>query len=357
MSAAPPEATASTENLADILPTLPEPLSSLLPHLVPALAHLSHLLQTELPTTTASSNTFGDTQLSLDLLADKLIFAALKSSHAVHFASSEETAAQVDLGGEACSVAFDPLDGSSIIPQNFAVGTIIAIFPPGPFSDRRGDDIIAAIVASYGPRTELFIAIPHGPNPRCLRFLLTANPTPPPPRTPLPSPPPPIPQAPLLATYFRNASPPTFSNLKLFAPANLRAATALPGYSRFVNHCISNRFTLRYSGGLVPDVLQLLVKGGGVYSSPATGVSGDAGGGAAPAKLRVLYELVAMACVVECAGGEASDGAGRFLARKLGDLDERSPVCYGSPEWVSMYDEMVGPMLAGEAEAGEPSSF
>jgi sedoheptulose-bisphosphatase len=49
----------------------------------------------------------------------------LRSSGLVHVASSEETPIEVDCGGTGYSVAFDPLDGSSIIDANFAVGTIV----------------------------------------------------------------------------------------------------------------------------------------------------------------------------------------------------------------------------------------
>ena len=55
-------------------------------------------------------------------MADKIIFDDLRSSNAVATASSEETSDMVDLGGEGYSVAFDPLDGSSIVGANFAVG-------------------------------------------------------------------------------------------------------------------------------------------------------------------------------------------------------------------------------------------
>lgn len=44
-------------------------------------------------------------------------------------ASSEETPTEDPMGGEGFSVAFDPLDGSSIIDTNFAVGTIFGIWP------------------------------------------------------------------------------------------------------------------------------------------------------------------------------------------------------------------------------------
>ena len=49
----------------------------------------------------------------------------LRESGVVHVAASEETPVEVSCGGSGFSVAFDPLDGSSIIDANFAVGTIM----------------------------------------------------------------------------------------------------------------------------------------------------------------------------------------------------------------------------------------
>ena len=46
---------------------------------------------------TACVNTFGDEQLAVDLLADKLLFEALKYSGAVKYACSEEVPEPVDL--------------------------------------------------------------------------------------------------------------------------------------------------------------------------------------------------------------------------------------------------------------------
>lgn len=45
------------------------------------------------------------------------------------YACSEEVPEPVDMGGSGFSVAFDPLDGSSIVDTNFAVGTILGIWP------------------------------------------------------------------------------------------------------------------------------------------------------------------------------------------------------------------------------------
>lgn len=56
------------------------------------------------------------------------------------------------------SVAFDPLDGSSIIDTNFAVGTIFGVWPGSRLVGVSGRDLSAAGMAVYGPRTTMTIA-------------------------------------------------------------------------------------------------------------------------------------------------------------------------------------------------------
>ena len=54
---------------------------------------------------------------------------AIPAQGCVKYACSEEVPEPVDLQGEGFSVAFDPLDGSSIVDTNFTVGTIFGVWP------------------------------------------------------------------------------------------------------------------------------------------------------------------------------------------------------------------------------------
>lgn len=63
---------------------------------------------------------------------------------------------------------------------------------------------------------------------------------------------------------------------------------------------VNNRYTLRYTGGMVPDVYHILVKNKGVFSNVAST--------AAKAKLRLLYECAPIALLVEAAGGARCGG-------------------------------------------------
>jgi hypothetical protein len=51
------------------------------------------------------------------------------AQHVCKLACSEEVPEPVDMGGEGFCVAFDPLDGSSIVDTNFSVGTIFGVWP------------------------------------------------------------------------------------------------------------------------------------------------------------------------------------------------------------------------------------
>jgi len=86
--------------------------------------------------------------------------SAIRNSGVVHVAASEENPIEVECGGsgDGFSVAFDPLDGSSIVDANFAVGTIVGIWPGRGLLGRRGEEQSAAFVCQYGPRVTMAIA-------------------------------------------------------------------------------------------------------------------------------------------------------------------------------------------------------
>ena len=115
---------------------------------------------------------------------------------------------------------------------------------------------------------------------------------------------------------------------KYFSPANLRAAAHDQAYLQLVNGYIQQQYTLRYAGGLVPDIVHMLVQGQGIYLSPVTEQS--------KAKLRRLYELCPLALVVECAGGKAVDPEnGRpVLGDEIRGCEEKGGIICGSEKTV-----------------------
>ncbi|HLO25118.1 MAG TPA: fructose-bisphosphatase class I, partial [Geobacteraceae bacterium] len=85
---------------------------------------------------------------------------------------------------------------------------------------------------------------------------------------------------------------------------------------------------LRYSGGFVPDINQVLMKGKGIFMYPA--LNGSPNG-----KLRLLFELNPMAFLIENAGGAATNGKVPILDLKPECLDQCAPIYIGCTEDVS----------------------
>lgn len=62
----------------------------------------------------------------------------------------------------------------------------------------------------------------------------------------------------------------TVSEGKLFAPGNLRATQDNEGYKKLFDYYMANTYQLRYTGGMVPDVNQIMVKGKGIFMNVAS---------------------------------------------------------------------------------------
>ena len=119
---------------------------------------------------------------------------------------------------------------------------------------------------------------------------------------------------------------------KIFSPANLRASQDLDGYRELVDYYMVNRYTLRYTGGLVPDVYQQFTKKQGIFCNPTSERS--------PAKLRLAFEAAPFGLLVEKSGGKTSDGktGGSILDVKINAVDQRTPLCCGSANEVDRFN-------------------
>mmetsp|Transcript_28591 Transcript_28591/g.48008 ORF Transcript_28591/g.48008 Transcript_28591/m.48008 type:complete len:356 (-) Transcript_28591:189-1256(-) len=262
----------------------------------------------------ACFNEFGDEQLAIDILANNVIFQNLKNSGSCATASSEETPTEDPMGGKGYSVAFDPLDGSSIIDTNFAVGTIWGTWEGEKLTGVTGRGIKAAGMAVYGPRTTITLAISNMEGAH--EFLLVDD---------------------FSAMHGQWIKTNEFNGIesgKLIAPGNLRATQDNEGYSKLFNYWVENMYQLRYTGGMVPDVNQLMVKGKGVFVNCASKNT--------KSKLRVLYEVAPIGYIIEKAGGKSSDGSGSVLDILIEDTEQVSQVAFGAPEEVERFDEYVG---------------
>jgi fructose-1,6-bisphosphatase I len=256
-----------------------------------------------------TSNLYGEEQLALDVLSDRIIRKRLIHSGVVCNIASEEMdeiyEAQTNANG-LYSVAYDPLDGSSLVDVNLAVGTIVSIYK-GCDLMQEGRNQVAAIYILYGPRVSLVYSVGNGVYEFTMNHLMEY-------------------------TLTRDSVTMKPSG-DIYSPGGLRKKYT-PGNERFLSYLEEKGSKLRYSGGFVPDINQVLMKGKGIFMYPALNDSPKG-------KLRLLFELNPMAYLVENAGGAASNGTQSILDIKPQSLDQREPIYIGCKEDVAKAMEFV----------------
>lgn len=242
-----------------------------------------------------SKNVYGEEQMALDVLSNKIFLNTFASNKSIGLVASEELSGEENLGEGEFAVCMDPLDGSSLIDVNLTIGSILGIYKTRTFMGTCGRDQVAAVMAVYGPKTTMILSIGDGVHEFSLRdgvFVLTKE-------------------------FLR------VGEGKMFAPGNLRICAEKPAYLELVNYWCKEGYTLRYSGGMVPDINQILLKGYGIFTYPGSISEPDG-------KLRLLFECAPIAYLVEQAGGAASDGYIGILDKKLHNLEQRSQIFVGS---------------------------
>merc|ERR1712078_593157 len=119
---------------------------------------ITELLRKELVTVAEKQESvFGDVQLGVDVEADNLMWDICKTNPLIkEGASEEEPEVRVMHDDGKFSIVWDPLDGSSIVDNNWAVGTIVGVWGSKSGSGEdgligaTGRDQVASLVAIYG---------------------------------------------------------------------------------------------------------------------------------------------------------------------------------------------------------------
>lgn len=237
-----------------------------------------------------SINSTGDSQLEVDVEANRVFKEALLAIPSVKGICSEEEDSIIYSNNEGgvYMVAFDPLDGSSIIDSNFAVGSIFGIYN----EELSAKNLIVSGYVLYGVRLEMIVAQNE------------------------------------VNRYIYDTQWRLLGNLVLKEQGKINAPGGTQKYWH-TNHKILiealflEGYRLRYSGGMVPDLHNILIKGGGLFSYPPTS---DAENG----KLRALFEVFPFALIFERAGGEAIDGKERLLDLEISSTHQSLPCFFGS---------------------------
>ncbi len=256
-----------------------------------------------------TSNLYGEEQLALDVLSDRILRKRLSHSGVVCNIASEEMDEifQVTSNPQGMfSVAYDPLDGSSLVDVNLAVGTIVGIYQ-GSDMLQPGRTMVGAVYILYGPRVSMVYSVGKGVYEFTMNHLMEFT----------------------LTRENIRMQP----SGDIYSPGGLRKKYT-PENEAYIRYLEDKGAKLRYSGGFVPDINQILMKGKGIFMYP--GLTDNPEG-----KLRLLFELNPMAFLLEQAGGAATNGCERILDIVPDGLDHRAPVYIGCRDDVAKATEFL----------------
>jgi fructose-1,6-bisphosphatase I len=267
-------------------------------------------------------NSSSDRVSILDDEADKVLFDILQSSgHFGSIVSEERNDAEVtsEWSDEAkYVVAFDPLDGSSNIGSNIPVGTIFAIFRrkkehrragPQDFL-QAGSSLVAAGYSVYGAKTSFVYSAGDGVHdftldPGIGEFILAQEQMS-------------VPQRGSILSVNEG-------NWAYWDEPTRAFVQSLKQDDRAKNL----PYTGRYVGSLVADFDRTLRRGG-IFLYPRSSKHRQG-------RLRLLYECIPLAFMMEQAGGRAVDGTDRILDIVPESIHQRSGLIVGGTEDVDNY--------------------
>ncbi|MGL2379530.1 class 1 fructose-bisphosphatase [Helicobacter pylori] len=233
---------------------------------------------------TKLENSSGDTPIKADLALDKFLEENFLSLENIKSVFSEEKETPVTKENGSYLIAYDPLDGSSVMEANFLVGTIIGVYE----KDYKAQNLVASLYVVFGHKIELVVALEE-----VYRYAFYQN-------------------------KFHFIETIVLENKgKIVASGGNQKDFSL-GLKKALEGFFAENYRLRYSGSMVADVHHVLIKKGGMFSYPQK-------------KLRKLFEVFPLALMVEKAKGEAfyfdKGVKKRLLEQSVENYHEKSE-CY-----------------------------
>ncbi|MGO2226350.1 MULTISPECIES: class 1 fructose-bisphosphatase [Psychrobacter] len=272
-----------------------------------------------------NQNVQGEEQKKLDVLANDLLLDALaKNTHCAGVASEELDDTTPANANGSLLVLFDPLDGSSNIDINMAVGTIFSILPyerQGQNSEnsdflQAGNKQLAAGYLLYGTSTVLALTIADN----VVMFSLDPD----------------------SGDYILiNDHVQIAADTSEYAINSSNYRYWLAPMQQYIDELIAGKtgvrgrdFNTRWVAAMVGDVHRILCRGG-LFTYPFdTKYPNKAG------KLRLMYEANPMSLLIERAGGAATDAINRILDIEPTDIHQRVPVVLGSKNEVNYVKDL-----------------
>ncbi|MDG5778488.1 fructose-1,6-bisphosphatase [Haloarculaceae archaeon H-GB1-1] len=244
-----------------------------------------------------SENPSGEQMLAADRYADQLLEERLLAIDGVASYASEERADVVHAEGssaDAYHVAVDPLDGSSNLKSNNAMGTIVGVYDePLP---ARGEHLVAGAYVLYGPITTMTAAVHE----EVTEYVIDDGER---------------------RVDREGVTVPDDPTVYGFGG---RVPDWTDDVERFVREEIESddSIKLRYGGAMIADVNQVVTYGG-VFSYPELQSAPEG-------KLRVQFEGNPIGYIIESAGGKSSNGEQSLLSVEPTELHQRTPVYVGT---------------------------
>ncbi|WP_187863354.1 class 1 fructose-bisphosphatase [Helicobacter pylori] len=237
---------------------------------------------------TELENSSGDTPIKADLALDKFLEENFLSLENIKSVFSEEKETPVTKENGSYLIAYDPLDGSSVMEANFLVGTIIGVYE----KDYKAQNLVASLYVVFGHKIELVVALD-----KVYRYAFYQN-------------------------KFHFIETIVLENKgKIVASGGNQKDFSL-GLKKALEGFFAENYRLRYSGSMVADVHHVLVKKGGMFSYPQK-------------KLRKLFEVFPLALIIEKAKGEAfyfdKGVKKRLLEQSVESYHEKSECYLASP--------------------------
>ncbi|WRC97048.1 class 1 fructose-bisphosphatase [Helicobacter pylori] len=247
---------------------------------------------------TKLENSSGDTPIKADLALDKFLEENFLSLENVKSVFSEEKETPVTKENGSYLIAYDPLDGSSVMEANFLVGTIIGIYE----KDYKAQNLAASLYVVFGHKIELVVALEE-----VYRYAFYQN-------------------------KFHFIETIVLENKgKIIASGGNQKDFSL-GLKKALEGFFAENYRLRYSGSMVADVHHVLVKKGGMFSYPQK-------------KLRKLFEVFPLALMVEKAKGEAfyfdKGVKKRLLEQSVESYHEKSECYLASPHEAQILEKYL----------------
>ncbi len=247
---------------------------------------------------TKLENSSGDTPIKADLALDKFLEENFLSLENIKSVFSEEKETPVTKENGSYLIAYDPLDGSSVMEANFLVGTIIGVYE----KDYKAQNLVASLYVVFGHKIELVVALEE-----VYRYAFYQN-------------------------KFHFIETIVLENKgKIIASGGNQKDFSL-GLKKALEGFFAENYRLRYSGSMVADVHHVLVKKGGMFSYPQK-------------KLRKLFEVFPLALMVEKAKGEAfyfdKGVKKRLLEQSVENYHEKSECYLASPHEAQILEKYL----------------